>query len=183
MNLTTLEVLDMSDEKIGGQPFSEILSQAALTLVNLVSTTSLFEAVKQAILITVSNLQGRRNSQLFSNPDLQARFTQALSSIGLCGILSGAGFQLPGLTFSPDGLPVYHNLGLADTIQSTIALVKNASMIMKQRPLFLNVYILTWSMGPSDIKQAIQQLGNEYEVVTPGTLLRMIAQVHSQNHS
>src|SRR2546423_4675854 len=30
MNLTTLEVLDMSDEKIGGQPFSEILSQAAL---------------------------------------------------------------------------------------------------------------------------------------------------------
>ena len=183
MNLTTLEVLDMSDEKIGGQPFSEILSQAALTLVNLVSTTSLFEAVKQAILITVSNLQGRRNSQLFSNPDLQARFTEALSSIGLCGILSGAGFQLPGLTFSPDGLPVYHNLGLADTIQSTIALVKNATMIMKQRPLFLNVYILTWSMGPSDIKQAIQQLGNEYEVVTPGTLLRMIAQVHSQKHS
>jgi len=183
MNLTTLEVLDMSDEKIGGQPISEILSQAAITLVNLVSTTSLFEAVKQAVLIIVSNLQGRRNSQLFSNPDLQARFTQALSSIGLCGILSGAGFQLPGLTFSPDGLPVYHNLGLADTIQSTIALVKNATMIMKQRPLFLNVYILTWSMGPSDIKQAIQQLGNEYEVVTPGTLLRMIAQVHSQNHS
>ena len=183
MNLTTLEVLDMSDEKIGGQPISEILSQAALTLVNLVSTTSLFEAVKQAVLITVSNLQGRRNSQLFSNPDLQARFTQALSSIGLCGILSGAGFQLPGLSFSPNGLPVYNNLGLADTIQSTIALVKNATMIMKQRPLFLNVYILTWSMGPSDIKQAIQQLGNEYEVVTPGTLLRMIAQVHSKNHS
>ena len=183
MNLTTLEVLDMSDEKIGGQPISEILSQAALTLVNLVSTTSLFEAVKQAILITVSNLQGRRGSQLFTNPDLQPRFTQALSSIGLHGILSGAGFQLPGLTISPDGLPVYYNLGLADTIQSTIALVKNATMIMKQRPLFLNVYILTWSMGPSDIKQAIQRLGNEYEVVTPGTLLKMIAQVHSQKHS
>ena len=183
MNLTTLEVLDMGDEKTGGLPILEILNQAALTLVNLVATTSLFEAVKQAILITVSNLQGRRNSQLFSNPDLQARFTQALSSIGLSGILSGAGFQLPVLTFSPDGLPVYYNLGLADTIQSTIALVKNATMIMKQRPLFLNVYILTWSMGPSDIKQAIQQLGNEYEVVTPGTLLRMITQVHSQNHS
>jgi len=183
MNLTTLEVLDMGDEKTGGLPILEILNQAALTLVNLVATTSLFEAVKQAILITVSNLQGRRNSQLFSNPDLQARFTQALSSIGLHGILSGAGFQLPGLTISPDGLPVYYNLGLADTIQSTIALVKNATMIMKQRPLFLNVYILTWSMGPSDIKQAIQRLGNEYEVVTPGTLLKMIAQVHSQKHS
>src|SRR6266480_1500034 len=64
MNLTTLEVLDMGDEKTGGQPFFEILRQAALTLVNLVPTTSLFEAVKQAILITVSNLQGRRNSQL-----------------------------------------------------------------------------------------------------------------------
>src|SRR5437763_6507318 len=183
MNLTTLEVLDMSDEKIGGQPISEILSQAAITLVNLVSTTSLFEAVKQAVLITVSNLQGRRNSQLFSNADLQARFTQALSSIGLCGILSGAGFQLPGLSVSPNVLPVYDNLGLADTIQSTIALLKNASMIMKQRLLFLNVYILSWSMSPSYIKQAIQQLGNEYEVVTPGTLLRMITQVHSQNHS
>lgn len=183
MNLTTLEVLDMVDDKVGGQPISEILSQAALTLVNLVQTTSIFEAMKQAILITISNLTGRRNSQLFTNPDLQARFTEALSNIGLHGILSGAGFQLPGLVVSPNGLPIYYNLGLADTIQSTLALVKNATMIMKQRPLFLNVYMLTWSMGPSDIKQVVQQLGNECEVVTPGTLLKLIAQAHSQKHS
>jgi hypothetical protein len=29
-------------------------------------------------------------------------------------------------------------------------------------------------MTPSDLKQVVQQLGSEYEVVTPGTLLAMI---------
>jgi hypothetical protein len=60
--------------------------------------------------------------------------------------------------------------------------VQHAALIMKQRPLFLNVYVLTWTMSSSDIKQVIQQLGSEYEVVKPGTLLKMIAQVHSQVH-
>src|SRR5436305_15265699 len=112
-------MLDMDDDKVSGQPISEILSQAALTLVNLVQTTSIFEAVKQAILITISNLTGRRNSQALTNTDLQVLYTEALSNIGLHGILSGAGFQLPGLVISVYGLLIYYNVGLAHTSQAT----------------------------------------------------------------
>jgi len=73
------------------------------------------------------------------------------------------------------GVPVYQNLGLADSVSKTLELVRNAVSSNQQRPLFLNVYILAWSMTPSDIKKVIQQLGNQYVVVTPGTLMTMIA--------
>jgi hypothetical protein len=33
---------------------------------------------------------------------------------------------------------------------------------------------MVWTMTPSDLKQVVQQLGNEYEVVKPATLLAMI---------
>jgi len=34
-------------------------------------------------------------------------------------------------------------------------------------------------MSPSDLKKVAQQLGNEYEVIKPGTLLTMLAQTTS----
>lgn len=55
-------------------------------------------------------------------------------------------------------------------------MITGAASSMGQRPLFLNVYIMAWSMTPADIKQVVQQLGSGYEVVTPGTLLAMIRQ-------
>jgi hypothetical protein len=67
------------------------------------------------------------------------------------------------------------NLGLADSVNKTIELVRNATSSIKQRPLYLNVYIMAWSMTPSSVKQVIQQLGSQYVVVTPGKLMDMIA--------
>ncbi len=178
MNLTTLEVLDKSDFAA----ILEVLKQAISTLVKLGQAALILEVLRQTISTLVSNITDARNSQLFCNDKLQQSFVKELSSIGLDGILSGAGIKIPGLTFSTGGTPVYYNLGLANNVRSALDIAKNAALIMKQRPLFLNVYILTWTMGPSDIKQVIQQLGSEYQVVTPGTLLRMIAQAHSQGH-
>jgi putative glycoside hydrolase with GxGYxYP motif len=54
-------------------------------------------------------------------------------------------------------------------VNKTVNLVRNASA------RFLNVYIFAWKMTPSDLKQVVQQLGSEYEIVTPGRLLEMIA--------
>ncbi len=182
MNLTTLEVLDVSDDDTNGTSILDILRQAVSSLVSLTSPASILDILQQVIPALEANIPGLRGSQLFSNAALQALYTQALSSPGLCGILSGAGVKIPGLTFSTGGIPIFYNLGLADSIQSTVNLVKSATFILKQRPLFLNVYLLAWKMGPSDIKQAIQQLGSGYEVVKPGTLLKMIEQVHSHAH-
>jgi hypothetical protein len=150
--------------------------------VSLASPGSILDILQQVIPVLEANIPGLRGSQLFSNAALQALYTQALSPLGLCGILSGAGVKIPGLTFSTGGIPIFYNLGLADSIQSTVNLVKSSSFILKQRPLFLNVYLLAWKMGPSEIQQAIQQLGSEYEVVKPEKLLKMIEQVHAQAH-
>jgi len=182
MNLTTLEMLDVSDDDAGGTSFLAILQQAVSALVSLTSPESITDILQQVIPVLEANIPGLRGSQLFSNAALQTLYTQALSSLGLSGILSGAGVKIPGLTYSSGGIPVFYNLGLADSIQTTVDLLKSSTFILKQRPLFLNVYVLAWKMGPSDIKQVIQQLGSGYEVVKPGTLLKMIEQVHAKAH-
>jgi GxGYxYP putative glycoside hydrolase C-terminal domain/GxGYxYP_N second domain/GxGYxYP third domain/GxGYxYP_N 1st domain len=182
MNLTTLEVLDESDGDTRGTSILDTLRQAISSLIGLASTGSLLEILQQVLPALEASIPGLRGSQLFSNAALQTRYTQALAPIGLNGILSGAGVKIPGVTYGSGGIPIFYNLGLADSVQSTVNLVKSATFILKQRPLFLNVYLLAWKMGPSDIKQVIQQLGSGYEVVKPGLLLKMIEQVHSKGH-
>lgn len=114
----------------------------------------------------------------FTNKDLQQRFVEALKPFGLKGILSGGGqFRARWSTFS--GVPVYQNLGLADSVDKTVSLIRNASPGSK----FLNVYVFAFKVTPSDLKQVVQQLGSEYEVVTPGTLLAMIEEVPSPMHN
>ncbi|HYX51136.1 MAG TPA: hypothetical protein VE843_15420, partial [Ktedonobacteraceae bacterium] len=178
MNLTTLEVLDESDGGANALSFLDLLRQAVSSLVSLASPASLLAILEQVVPALAASLPGLRGSQLFSNAELQTLYTQALAPAGLGGILSGAGVGIPGLTYGSGGLAIYYNLGLADSVQSTVNLVKHACAILKQRPLFLNVYVLAWKMGPSDIKQVIQQLGGGYVVVKPGVLLKMIEQVH-----
>ena len=182
MNLTTLEVLDVSDDSANEPSFLDILRQAVSSLVSLTSSASLLDILQQVIPVLEANIPGLRGSQLFSNAALETLYTQALAPAGLNGILSGAGVKIPGLAYGSGGIPIFYNLGLADSVQSTVDLVKSASLILKQRPLFLNVYLLAWKMGPSEIKQAIQQLGSGYEVVKPGKLLKMIEQAHAQSH-
>ena len=106
----------------------------------------------------------------------QQDFARALAPYGIQGILSGAGFLL-NTTASwrmVDGLPVYRNLGLADSVDRAVKLIESAAAKAK-RPLFLNVYCLAWLMGPSDIKEIKQRLDDSYEVVLPRTLLAMLA--------
>jgi|SRR5579875_51813 hypothetical protein len=106
-----------------------------------------------------------------ANIELQRRFVEALVPFGLKGILSGSG--LPRCRWKLlSGVPVYQNLGLADSADKTVKLIRNASRSSK----FLNVYVFAYKMVPSDLKQVIQRLGNEYTVVTPGKLLSMITE-------
>ncbi len=117
----------------------------------------------------ISLLGGSRMA--LTNQQLQEHFVLALSPFGLSGLLSGAGTKSPAWSLLTNGLPVYQNLGLADSVSSTIRLIRNAASTSQRRPLFLNVYLLAWKMTPSDIKQVAQQLPGDYRVVTPWTLL------------
>ncbi|HLJ33502.1 MAG TPA: GxGYxYP domain-containing protein [Ktedonobacteraceae bacterium] len=113
-----------------------------------------------------------------TDDSLHKQFASALQPYGLTGILHGAGKRRDRLAFSGNGVPIYRNLGLARNVRHTIRLIKNATMAHRKRPLFLNVYILAWTMNPSMLKQVVQQLGDTYEFVTPSVLLSMLSQTH-----
>jgi GxGYxYP putative glycoside hydrolase C-terminal domain len=76
-------------------------------------------------------------------------------------------------------VPLYQNLGLADSVEKTLKLIHDAVEANTPRPLFLNVYLLAWTITPSNIRQIMQQLGDDYEVVLPRTLLAMLAETIS----
>src|SRR5438445_2190119 len=65
MNLTTLEVLDVSDDDTGATSLLELLKQAVSTLVSLAPSVSILEIVQQIIPALVTNIHDARGSQLF----------------------------------------------------------------------------------------------------------------------
>lgn len=125
-------------------------------------------------LLLISGLAGSRMA--LTDHALQERFVRALSPFGLSGLLSGAGTSKPSWSLLNNKLPIYQNLGLADSVGSTLRLIRNAASANQRRPLFLNVYLLAWKMSPADITQVVQQLGSDYQVVTPGALLAQLVQ-------
>ena len=112
----------------------------------------------------------------FFNQRLQQNYVEALAPFGILGVLSGSGLTQSNWR-NVSGVPVLQNLGLADSVDKTVGLIRNAMQqtTSQASTQFLSVYILAWSMTPSDLKQVVQQLGDGYEVVTPGRLLQMIA--------
>ena len=116
-------------------------------------------------------------SMAFVNQSLQQVYAKALAPFGVRGVLSGAG-QTRSSWNNAAGIPVLQNLGLAGSVGKTVNLVRDATLRAETQAAsqFLNVYILAWSMTPSDLRQVMQQLGSEYEVVTPGRLMTMIEQ-------
>ena len=148
-----------------------------LSLLEVLDTTFL-----QGIGIAYLSFLDRRG-MLFADPDLQRQFARALAPFGVRGIFSGAGLVHPTWAISAERVPIYQNLGLASSVDRTVSLIQGAASARDDRPLFLNVYVLAWTMTPSDLKQVVERLGRShdksgtYEVVTPGTLLALITQM------
>jgi hypothetical protein len=118
----------------------------------------------------------------FTHHTRQQDFARALMPYGVRGILSGAGF-LPNTIASwhmRDGLPIYRNLGLADSAERTIKLIKAAAATNTKRPLLLSIYCLAWSMGPSDLLRVSERLGDGYEFVLPCRLLGMLGSIQGR---
>ncbi|MGZ6365289.1 MAG: GxGYxYP domain-containing protein [Ktedonobacteraceae bacterium] len=129
----------------------------------LKTTGELMQAMKLSIIQVLDS----GSSQAFVNPGLQTTYVDVLAPYGVKGILSGSG-QTQSSWKKISGVPVLQNLGLADSVSKTISLIKNASA------QYLNVYVMAWTMTPSDLQQVVQQLGNQYQIVKPSTLLGMI---------
>ena len=147
-----------------------LMQQMNLTLLEVLDV-NFFERTGLPLLSWIAS-----SGMTFSDPALQEQFVQGLSPFGVRGLLSGAGLGKPSWTVGTANVPVYQNLGLANSVDGTLRLIQNATTALGAPPFFLNVYILAWSMTPSDLQQVAAQLGSDYEVVTPGTLLGMLAQ-------
>lgn len=116
----------------------------------------------------------------FTHRRLQRAFEQALLPDHLGGILSGAG-ALWANWHMLEKLPWYQNLGLAMSVEQTLRLIRATATLRRQRPLFLNVYALAWQMSPTSLKEVMERLEDQYEVVLPRDLLMMLAQQRRQH--
>lgn len=163
-----LHTASQNDELIAGPSGAGYLYPSDWPEAQLSPFLNLTGELMQAMKISVIQVLDDGSSQAFVDQGLQAEFVKVLAPFGVRGILSGSG-QSQSSWRNVDGVPVLQNLGLADTVNKTVNLVRNASA------RYLNVYIMAWTMTLSDLQQVVQQLGNEYEVVTPGRLLEMIA--------
>ncbi len=104
-------------------------------------------------------------------PGLQRKFARVLSQFGVHGILSGGGLTRVSWIYRA-GIPIFQNLGTAKSVAEAVHMIKQATPA--KRPYFINLYVLAWQLGPTELTQVIAQLGSEYEVVTPGNLLAML---------
>ncbi|MGH2482018.1 MAG: hypothetical protein ACRDHW_20405, partial [Ktedonobacteraceae bacterium] len=105
------------------------------------------------------------------NKQLQQRLARELQATGLQGILSGGGLAQGRCAYCGD-VPILQNVGLASSVGQTLAMIRQATS--KRRPDFLNVYVLAWRMGPTELHQVVCELGSAYEIVTPGTVVQMV---------
>jgi GxGYxYP putative glycoside hydrolase C-terminal domain/GxGYxY sequence motif in domain of unknown function N-terminal len=103
---------------------------------------------------------------------LQERFAGELATFGVRGLLSGSG-QRAASWRSIAGALVYQNVGLLSNVEQAIAALRAAAG-RRPRPFFLNAYVLAWTMTPTLLRQVVQELGEEYEVVTPAMLVALI---------
>lgn len=116
----------------------------------------------------------RLTGMSFTSRPRQHRLIQELAQFGVNGLLSGAGVVNASWKKVGD-VPLYRNLGLANNATTAVRLIKAATLLHRNRPLFLNIYMLAWTITLADLKQVMEQLGEGYEVVLPGTLLAMLA--------
>jgi len=115
---------------------------------------------------------------IFFDEQRQQQYVEGLRAFGLQGILSGAGRGNPEWKLIED-IPFYQNVGLAGNVNQTIRMIQHTIADNPHRPLFLNIYILAWSMNPSLLKQVVQQLGEQCEIVLPSTLLAMLSKARA----
>lgn len=104
----------------------------------------------------------------------QSAYSKSLAPFGLRGILSGDACKRSGWRVV-NGVPVIQNLGLTKSAGTALDLVKRNTPARITRPHYVSIYMHAWTTTPSDIQTIVQALDSRYAVVTPGTLLAMIA--------
>jgi len=162
-----LSTASSNDELIAGPSGEGYMYPSDWPQAQLPSFLKLTGELMQAMKLSIIQVLDSGSSQAFVNPGLQTTYVDVLAPYGVKGILSGSG-QTQSTWKKISGVCVLQNLGLADSVSKTVSLIKNASA------QYLNVYVMAWTMTPSDLQQVVQQLGNQYEIVKPSILLGMI---------
>jgi hypothetical protein len=124
------------------------------------------------------------NGMTLRNQQLLRQFARTLAPYGVQGMVSGNGFLFRnGRWQHVDKIPVCHNLGLVGSVKTALLFIRMATKIYRHRPLFLNVYVNAWFMGPAQIQQVMQELVDASggtsppaTFVLPHTLLAMLAE-------
>jgi GxGYxYP putative glycoside hydrolase C-terminal domain/GxGYxY sequence motif in domain of unknown function N-terminal len=155
------------------QQTGELMSDMGMTTLEVLDADCLFGSGLPFIpKVSVSGMT-------LQNRWLLQQFARGLAPYGMRGMISGNGFLFRnGRWEYINNVPVCHNLGLVESTKTALLLVRMATKIYSQRPLFLSVYVNAWFMGPAQIQQVMQELGEEYTFVLPRRLLAMLAETY-----
>ena len=151
------------------QQTGELMSSMGMTTLEVLDAGRIFGSGLPFIPKVSLNGMTLQNSQLLQD------FARALAPYGVRSMISGNGYFFPWRRWQQvDQIPVCHNVGLVQSIKTTLLFIRVAEKIYRHRPLFLNVYVNAWFMGPAQIQRVMQELGDGYNFVLPHALLAML---------
>jgi hypothetical protein len=114
-------------------------------------------------------------TRFFPHRAWQNSYAQALAPYGVRGMLVGDAYKKTGWWMN-NGMPLVQNLGLVNSVEKALQLIHDNTPAAINQPQFLSLYAVVWNLTPSDIKRVVASLDDRYVVVTPGTMLSMIAE-------
>ena len=162
------------DELIAGASGAGYVRPSQWPRKQLPAYLQLTGALMQHMGLTTIEVLDNLVTKFFPYRAWQAAYAKSLAPFGVRGILSGDAYRRSGWRVV-DGVPLILNLGLTNSVSMALDLIKRNTPTQPAQQHFLSVYIDAWKMSPTDVKTIIQALDERYEVVTPGTVLAMIA--------
>ena len=113
-------------------------------------------------------------TKFFPHRSWQAVYARELARYSVRGLMLGDAYGRTGWSVV-EGVPLICNLGLVNSIEMALKLIRDNTPAQVKQAQYMNIYMHAWTTTPSDVKQIIAALDSRYEVVTPTTLLAMIA--------
>jgi hypothetical protein len=107
------------------------------------------------------------------SPEIVNRYVQALAPSAIFADYGGWVLPNPPAVSFSNGVPTVHAMWASD-VSSTVQRIRLAASSFPGRPAFVLAALSTWSMGYSQAREVMQQLGPGYQAVRPDRFVGLI---------
>ncbi len=167
-----------NDELIAGPSGAGYMLPSKWPAAQLDSYLRLTGRLMQRMRLSAVEVLDELLTRFFPRRAWQDRYARALAPHGVRGMMLGDNYSHTAWFVTSD-MPVIQNLGLINSVDMALRLIQDNTPAKLVQPQFLNLYMLAWNVTPSDLNRVAAALDSRYEIVTPGKLLAMIAEMRT----